>query len=219
MRRLLQSAAVIAGAVLSAHTAAASVVTLTFEGIGNNNQIGNYYDGGAGGNLGVSFGADSLSLVSTQEGGSGSFTNAPSGDTVAYFLTGAGDVMNVAHGFNTGFGFYYADQVGFTGSIQVYSGLNGKGALLANLLLPSTPDPYNVFVPIGVAFKGTAESVIFGGSANYIAFDNVTLGATIPVGVPEPVSMGVFGAGLAVLATVVARRRRQGGGRASFMPA
>ena len=219
MRKLVQSAAIIACVLLSAHTAAASAITLTFEGIGNENTIGNYYNGGAGGNLGISFGSDSLAVVSRQDGGSGNFANAPSGDTIAFFLNGPGDVMNVAKGFTTGFGFYYADQVGFTGSVQVYSGVNGSGTLLASLLLPSTPDPYNVFVPTGVAFKGTAESVIFGGSANYIGFDNVTLGASIPVGVPEPVSMGVFGAGLAVLATMVAGRRRQGGGQASFTPA
>ena len=219
MRKPLQSAAIIAGVVLSAHSAAASVVTLTFEGIGDENPIGDHYSGGAGGNLGISSGPDSLAVVSNQDEGSGNFTNAPSGDTIAFFLNGPGDVMNVARGFKTGFGFYYADQTGFTGSVQLYGGLNGTGKLLADLTLPSMPDPFSVFVPIGVAFKDTAESVIFGGSANYIGFDNVTLGAAIPVGVPEPISMGVFGAGLAILATVVTGRRRQGGGANLFRDA
>ena len=206
MQRLDLFGAVTAATLLSVGSASASVVTLTFEGIGDENPIGNYYNGGAGGNLGISFGSDSLAIVSSQDGGTGNFTNAPSGDTVAFFLNGPGDVMNVAAGFKTGFGFYYADQVGFTGNVNVYSGLNGTGRLLASLTLPSTPDPYNVFVPVGVAFAGKAESVIFGGSANYIAFDNVTLGASMPTTVPEPVSIGLLGVGLACLG-VAARRR------------
>lgn len=42
-----------------ARTASADVVTLTFEGIGNDQPIGNYYGGGAGPNYGISFGSDS----------------------------------------------------------------------------------------------------------------------------------------------------------------
>jgi hypothetical protein len=198
--KLFATAALASGLALAAHTASAAVVTLTFEGVGNNNSIGNFYNGGAGGNDGISFGSGALGLVSAQDGGSGNFTNAPSGDTIAYFLSGPGDVMNVAAGFNTGFSFYYADQVGFTGLVQVFSGVNGTGTLLASLNLPATPNPYNVFVPVGVAFAGIAESVIFGGSANYIGFDNITLGASMPNPVPEPVSLGLFGAGIACLA-------------------
>ena len=165
----------------------ANVITLTFEGLGDQEEVLNYYNGGFGGNgsgpgpnYGITFGSDSLAIISDTAGGSGNFTNAPSGDTIVFFLSGVGDVMNVAAGFTTGFSFYYADQVGFTGSVGVYSGLDGTGSLLASLSLPSTPDPYNVFVPIGVTFAGTAESVIFGGSANYIGFDNITLGSSTP---------------------------------------
>jgi hypothetical protein len=172
--------------------ARSAVVTLTFEGLGDQAPVGNFYNGGPGGNLGIAFGADSLAIISNAAGGSGNFSNAPSGSTVLFFLSGAGAVMNVAAGFDTGFSFFYADQVGFTGSVSVFSGLNGTGSVLASLSLPSTPDPYNVFVPIGVSFSGTAESVLFSGSANFIAFDDVTLGASSPVGVPGP----IVGAGL-----------------------
>ena len=44
--------------------------------------------------------------------------------------------MNVAGGFTTGFSFFYADQVGFTGNVTVYSGANGTGSVLASLSLP-----------------------------------------------------------------------------------
>ncbi len=118
--------------------------------------------------------------------------------------------MNVAAGFKTGFSFFYADQVGFTGSVSVFSGLSGTGSLLASLSLPSTPDPYNVFVPVGVAFAGTALSVIFSGAANFIAFDNITLGASSPIQTPEPVSMALLGTGLVGLGMVHRRKRRTG---------
>jgi hypothetical protein len=67
-----------------------------------------------------------------------------------------------------------------TGFVNVYSGLNGTGSLLTTLNLAATPNPYTVWVPIGVAFSGTAMSVVFGGSANYIGFDDVTLGSETP---------------------------------------
>jgi hypothetical protein len=192
----------------------AGVVTLTFEGLQNNEAIDNYYNGGLGGNGsgpgpsdGIVFGSDSLALISNADGGSGNFSNNPSGDTVMYFLSGPGDVMNVAGGFNTGFSFFYSDQVGFTGSVQVFSGLNGTGTLLANLSLPSTPNPYTVFVPIGVTFAGTAESVIFGGSANFIAFDNITLGSSTATGsVPEPTSIILFGTIMALVAVPLRKK-------------
>lgn len=182
-------------------TAWAAPIVLTFEGLGDQTPIGDYYNGGGGPNYGISFGADSLSIISNQDGGSGNFSNAPSGDTVAFFLSGPGDVLNKSSGFDTGFSFYYADQVGYTGSVSVYSGLDGTGTLLASLDLASTPDPYNVFLPIGVAFSGTAESVVFSGSANYIAFDNITLGSSTAMStVPLPASAPMFGAALLALA-------------------
>jgi hypothetical protein len=190
--------------------ASAAPIVLTFEGLGNEQAIGDYYNGGAGGNYGISFGSDSLALIESSAGGTGNFSNPPSGTTVAFFLGGPGDVMDVAAGFDTGFSFYYADQVGFTGSVSVYDGLDGTGNLLTSLSLPSTPDPYTVFVPIGVNFSGTAKSVVFGGSANYIAFDNVTLGSSTAGGVPEPATwammlMGFGGLGAALRST----RRKQ----------
>lgn len=106
----------------------------------------------------------------------------------------------------TGFSFFYADQVGFTGSVSVYSGPSGTGTLLASLTLPSTPDPYTVFVPVGVTFPGTADSVVFSGAVNFIAFDNITLGSGKPT-VSEPSSMELLGTGLIGLGLLRARRK------------
>jgi hypothetical protein len=203
-----------------ASAASAGTIVLTFEGLADNEPIGSYYAGGFGGdgsgpgpNYGITFGSDSLALIESSAGGTGNFTNPPSGVTVAYFLTGPGDVMDVPAGFTTGFSFFYADQVGFTGSVSVFSGLDGTGTELASLSLPSTPDPYNVWVPIGVSFAGTAESAIFSGSANFIAFDNITLGSATPT-IPEPGVWAMMLVGVAGIGASLRSSRKTIGARA-----
>ena len=204
---LSRVAGILAAGLLCTGAAHASVV-LTFEGLGDDSPIGNWYNGGGGGNLGITFGPDSLAIIEGSAGGTGNFTNPPSGVTVAFFLSGPGDVMDVPAGFNTGFSFFYADQVGFTGSVTVWSGLDGTGTELASLSLPSTPDPYNVWVPIGVSFSGKAESAVFGGSANYIGFDNITLGSATPGGVPEPATWAMMVLGFSGLGLLIHRRSK-----------
>ena len=190
--------------MLMAGPAKAAPVVLTFEGLGDLEPVNNYYDGGYGGNgsgpgpnYGITFGSDSLALIDQTSGGSGNTGNDPSPHTVLVFLSGPGDVMDVAAGFNTGFSFYYAVPF-YTGSVTVWSGMDGTGTLLGSINLPLTPDgsPYNysVWEPAGVAFAGTAMSAIFSGTANYIVFDNITLGSSTP-GVPEPSSMVLIGIG------------------------
>jgi hypothetical protein len=199
MRKLLLALPVVALAAAYLPAANAAVVTLTFEGLKDQEAILNFYNGGTGSlgssgtNYGIAFGPDSLAIISAGSGGSGNFSNSPSGDTIAFFLSGAGDVMNVAAGFTTGFSFYYA--AAFAGSVTVFDGLNGTGSVLATLALPVTPNPYTVWDPVGVSFAGTAKSVVFSGSANFIGFDNITLGATTPGGsVPEPSSIVLLSA-------------------------
>src|ERR1039458_6204384 len=108
MRRVFLVFAFVAVFALAAN---AGVVTLTFEGIGDEAPVGNYYNGGAGAKYGIQFGSDSLALISLADGGSGNFDGNPSGDTILFFLSGPGDVMDVAAGFTTGFSFYYSAPV------------------------------------------------------------------------------------------------------------
>jgi hypothetical protein len=190
----------------------AAPIVLTFEGLGDQEPILNFYNGGLGGkgsgpgpNFGIVFGPDSLSIISELQGGTGNFTRNPSGKTIAFFLTGPGDVMNVAGGFDTGFSFFYS-AISFPGVVTVWDGLNGTGNQLASLNLPTTPDDPNVptnfdtWVPIGVTFSGTALSVNFSGTANQIGFDDVTLGSATPGPVvPVPPTVWLLGSGLLCL--------------------
>lgn len=217
--------------VALAGAAQASVVSLNFEGIapypnGNNVFIQNFYNGGtssigtSGNNFGANFSDNALliCLNSTTVGCSntsrGGLGDPASQQGALFFLTGTDTFLNFAAGFTTGFSFNYT-AINNPGSIGVYDGLNGTGNLLTSLNLPTTtsgPCPgygagFCPFVPLGVAFAGTARSIDFGGVANQIVFDDITFGSVTPGPgtIPVPMSLALFGLGLAGLTAV--RRR------------
>ena len=212
-------------AAAMASSASASIITLTFEGVGNEVPVNDFYNGGTDGagnsgtNYGISFSRTSLGIIDSDAGGTGNIANEPSGDTVLFFLSGGAATMNVAAGFQTGFSFFYsANGAAF---VRVYDGLNATGNVLAQLDLASqfdtgcTGDPngqYCNWTPIGVLFEGTAFSVDFGGTANRVAFDNVTFGSDRPGGggggvIPEPATWAMMIAGFGLVGGAMRRRR------------
>lgn len=206
-------------ALFGIQPAAATVNVINFDGLNGSvyETVLDYYNGGFGGagsgpgpNYGVSF--SSNAIVGCEQGTPCADTaaaNAPSSPNIMFFLSGPAATMDVAGGFTTGFSFYYSMQVGTTGFVNVWSGLDGTGSLLASFALNPTPNPYTVFVPIGVSFAGTAESIEFGGVANFVAFDDVTFGSSTPGGIPEPAEWALMLTGLAAAGGALRRRRSE----------
>jgi len=230
--KLVASSAALALAIGgSAH--ANSVIDLTFENIAtsypfsnSNVFIENYYNGGTssvgttGPNYGVTFSSNALDIClnslsvhcsNTSKGGLGP---ANSQEGALFFLSGSSTFMDVAKGFTTGFSFNYVS-LSESGSVTVWSGLDGTGTLLATIDLspnagscPGYGAGFCPFSPVGVTFAGTAKSIEFAGVANQIVFDDVTFGSSHPGGVPEPATWAMMLLGFAGLGFAGSRARR-----------
>jgi hypothetical protein len=226
--RMMMPLAILLGFSL---VASAGTVTLNLQGLQNLEPVSNYFNGGLGGNGsgpgpsdGIVFSSNSLAIISGLQGGSGNFQSNPSAGPIAFFLSGGADTMDVAAGFTNGFSFYYSSSE--AGSVDVYSGLDGTGTLLASVPLVAQFDTgcsadasttFCTWSPVGVTFSGTAESVNFGGVADEVGFDSITLGASNPgasdtggttpnAATPEPGSFVLFGSGLLGLVGAVRRK-------------
>ena len=209
---LIASGVALATCVLAVDRANAAPILLDFEGLGDSQQVLNFYN-----SVGVSFGDGAQAFISKTAvpAGSGNFINLPSPKTGAFFLSTSGSsfVINVPGGFKDGFSFFYsadATNPPPPTKVRVFDGLNATGTLLAEISLPNNafigcgPDADGTFCnwntnPLGTgSFLGTARSVDFSNVANQIAFDNITLGRSTPcvnqadcaqVKVPEPTSV------------------------------
>jgi len=159
-----------------------AVITLDFEGLADESSIGNFYNGGAGTNYGVTFSPNALALIKASAGGTGNFDNEPSASTVMFFLTGTDAKMTVNGGFDNGFSFWYA-AISYPGYVGVYDTYDN---LLASIDLSITPSNiygvYSPFYQIGVDFQGRASYVSFAGVQDKIGFDNITFGSSTPGG-------------------------------------
>ena len=215
MRALLTGAALCCAA---AHGAYASVYVLNFAGLDGNltEGVGDYYNGGAGSlgsgpgpNDGIAFSSNALTC-SGQPTGACNTAQIPGGPgaNALFFLGGGAAIMDVAAGFTTDFSFYYS--AAYTPDVvDIWSGVDDSGTLLATVDLPTTPDdgapncfatdfcPYEA---ISVTFLGIAKSVDFGTAFGQVGFADLTVGSDGGDAAPEPASwalmlIGVTGVG------------------------
>ena len=206
---------------LLSSAAHAGVVDMNFDNLQNGELVNGYYSGGSGSlgsgpgpNYGVTFG--NALVLNEFANNEGLLISPPNSIT---FLSGIGAVMDVAAGFTTGFSFNYSSPY-YGGSVTVWSGLDGTGTLLATLNLPNTPDGagnpacgghnYCPDVPFGVTFSGTAESVNFSGTADYIIYDDITLGSSTPGPTPLPSTWLMLLGGLCGLGLFAYRGSKKG---------
>lgn len=185
--------------------ASAASVTLDFEGAGGFVPVGEFYNGGAGTNFGVSF-TDAVIAVVNDEFGP-YFSNAPTPGTVMS-ADDATATMNVVSGFSGRLAFYYSALNSTLDAVKIYSGLNGTGDLLGQISLSGnaqlggcSDSPFCNWQEVSLGFAGVAQSAVFASAAN-MGFDNITI-----TPVPEPGTYAMLGLGLGLLG-LVARRRR-----------
>lgn len=226
MRKSLLLAAIASAAVAAP---ASATVTINFEniatyGINSGISILNFYNGGTasnghtGTNLGVSFATNAQTLClntpgttcsATSRGGLG---DAASAFTAMLFQTGTSTSLSDSAGFTSGISFFYVGNA--PGTVQIFDGVNGTGNLLANLGLSSNAvgcsAPFNAdFCPfslVTLGFSGTGHSVVFGGTAGHILFDDISLGV---VSLPEPASWAMMLIGFAAVGAALRRDRRR----------
>lgn len=192
-----------------------AVTVLNFEGLNNDEEVLNFYNGGTGSlgnsgtNYGVSFSPSGLGIIDSDAGGTGNFANEPSPNTVLYWLTEGSTTMNVPSGFEGAFSLKYSSNTN-NGSFTVYSGLNGTGSVLASAALPlnynlnCSGDPTGAFCHwdlVSVTVGGIGHSIVFSGTSGQIGFDDITFET---IGVVPVSNWALFlGIGLILAYTVV----------------
>lgn len=204
----------------SAFAGANSVDVLTFTGVKDGQQIGNFYNGGSGNpnipNYGITFSSNIFGVQSEFLGGAGGFMPDAT-QTPAIFVMGktgspVTGYMNVAGGFGTGINFFYT--AAFQETATVWSGANGTGTVLATISLASNDAScstvsYCNWTNVGLNFSGTAQSVTFSGPANGIGISDIVVGQTHSI-LPEPSSIYLLGTGMVGLCLKGLRRFRRG---------
>jgi len=209
--------------ILSASAYASSGELLNFSGLGDLQQVGNFYNGSgltSTPNFGVTFSSNFYGLLPAPAG-HGNYAKTPTGQPAIFICgatcgSGAGmmatGTMNVNSGFSSGLNFFYsflATKPGQTETVTVWSGANGTGTVLATISLSSNacsgPVFYCTWSTVGLSFSGTAHSVTFTGPADQLGLSDITVGSS-STAVPEPSSIDLLGTGLAGISLGSLRR-------------
>jgi hypothetical protein len=166
--------------------------TLDFEGASSFLSLDNFYNGGtdlggaSGTNYGVSFGLDALALSATVD--EPFYSNAPSQGTV---MTIVGAESPASTSLNAGDGLSLASGVSFfysldtTTTISAWSGLNGTGTKLGEVVLSAnatngglcSDSAYCFWSAASLSWDGFAKSIQFGDAAGKGGFDDLTVSA------------------------------------------
>jgi hypothetical protein len=223
---------------LGAAQAGASTVDLPLQGLRNGASILNYFNGGndsvptdgTGPTLGFTFSSNAVA-ESGGTGGSGKFENNPSSYAqILYFGSSSSTsaYMNYAPGFNDlSFNVSYSNNTGATQYAYLYSGLNGSGTLLDTVTInpaatsvtcATRTNAYCTWQSLTTGvFSGTAESVVFSGTAGgagtttttpttITEFSGLSV-APAAAPVPLPAALWLMVSGVSGLAAFAKRRR------------
>jgi hypothetical protein len=129
-------------------------------------------------------------------------------------------ILDLAAAYSGAIGFRYAVAPAGVAFIKAYDGVGGTGAQLANLALSGTAPgcpAYSValctFAPGGLGSLTNVRSLVFGGMAGGVVWDDLTFGAgndplpppALPV--PEPASWAMMLGGLWWTGFMLRRRR------------
>lgn len=185
---------------------AQAVFRMDFEGLGDGQQVLDFYDGNGGPDYGALFSAESKAVKSEDFGGSGSFSGQL-GENGMYFSSGSA-MLTVESGFNNAISFRYFALSGANASVKIF---DAAGNLMNpnDFSIPSTGN--DVWATYSFSFAGTAKRLEFGGGAAQVVYDNLTIGFANPTGdlpppIPEP---GTYALMLLGLVGVVAAARRR----------
>ena len=160
--------------------------TVGFNGLKNLEFIQNYYNGGTGSmgsgpgpNYGLTFTSNAQAIISAAKGGSGNFIDNPGGGPVMFFQTGKSVTLSAANGLPVALLFYYSALQ--KGTATVYDGQNGTGNVLTSIALSPNDSGCTgyllcVWSAVGIPLSTPAGSIVFGGTADYIAIGTIKFG-------------------------------------------